>query len=163
MNTNDFDLTAIQMHENSLETIQQSKEELFLNLFEKVLMEKILNSITKSIQKESDNGKFKTRVTEHYDKLLTSIGNDKEFDSNFKKFLIEYNSGLDDLMFDRFVEVCERIHGRLFINGFKVNMKLVEDKGFRSVTFSVDWSFERKEDSVIVDCVELDYDYINSK
>lgn len=163
MGINDFNLTAIQMHKNSLEIVSQSKKVLFLNLFEKAITEKILNSLTKGIQKESDRGKFKARVTEHYDKLLTSIENDKEFDSSFKKFLIECNSELDDLMFDRFVEVCERIHGRLFINGFKVNKKLVDSRGFRSVTFSVDWSFERKEDSVIVDCVELDYDYINGK
>ena len=163
MGINDFNLTAIQMHKNSIEIVSQSKKVLFLILFEKALTEKILSSLTKGIQKESNKGKFKTRVTEHYDKLLTSIGNDKEFDSSFKKFLIEYNSELDSLMFDRFVEVCERIHRKLFINGFKVNKKLVEDKGFRSITFSVDWSFEKKEDSVIVDCVELDYDYINGK
>lgn len=163
MGINDFNLTAIQMHKNSLENVSQSKKVLFLNLFEKALTEKILNSLTKGIQKESDKGNFKTRVTEHYGRLLTSIENNKEFDNSFKKFLVEYNGELDSLMFDRFVEVCERIHRKLFINGFKVNKKLVDSRGFRSVTFSVDWSLERKEDGANVGCVELDYDYINGK
>lgn len=163
MGINDFNLTAIQMHKNSIEIVQQSKRVLFLNLFEKAIMEKILNSLTKGIQKESNKGKFKARVTEHYGRLLTSIENDKEFDSDFKKFLVEHNSGLDDLMFNRFIEVCGRIHRKLLISGFKVNKKIVEDKGFGSVTFSVDWSLERKDDSTNVGCVELDYDYINGK
>lgn len=165
MGINDFNLTAIQMHENSREIVQQSKKELFLNLFEKALTEKILNSLTKGIQKESDKGKFKTRVTEHYNRLLTSIENDKEFDSNFKKFLIECDNELDDMMFDKFIEVCERIHKRLIIKGFKVNKKVVDSKGFRSITFSVDWSLEKRDDSVNVGCdfAKLDCDYINGK
>ena len=165
MDINDFDLTAVQMFENSMTVVKQSEKEQFLKLFEKALLEKVLSSLTRSIQKESDKGNFKTRVTEYYNRLLTSIENDKEFNSKFKKFLVEYDNELDDMMFDKFLEVCDKVYKRLIINGFKVSRKVVDSKGFRSITFSIVWNLEKRDDSAIKDCdyVKLDCDYINGK